>query len=141
MVTFPTTTDAMPMPDRSIRVAETAYNRLEHLIVTLKLAPGAITTEGFIIDLLQLGRTPVREAIQQLAWEGLMDVRPRAGVAIAPLNAGEWLKITDARHGLETVQAKSAARFVSASASSLFHFAAVNMQRSVVANDIDAYLD
>ncbi|RVB34886.1 GntR family transcriptional regulator, partial [Mesorhizobium sp. M7A.F.Ca.CA.001.07.2.1] len=65
--------------------ATRAYHVLEHMIVTLELAPASFVTEGALIDRLGLGRTPVREAIQRLAWEGLLDVRPRAGIAIAPL--------------------------------------------------------
>ena len=56
--------------------------------MTLELAPGSVATEGALIERLGLGRTPVREAIQRLAWEGLLEIRPRAGLAIAPLHAG-----------------------------------------------------
>jgi DNA-binding GntR family transcriptional regulator len=47
-----------------------AYLALEHAIVTLALAPGALVNEKQLIDLLGHGRTPVREAIQKLAWQG-----------------------------------------------------------------------
>ncbi len=51
--------------------SELAYRRLERLIVTLKLKPGQSLTEAALIDLAGLGRTPVREALQRLEWEGL----------------------------------------------------------------------
>ncbi len=92
--------------------AARAYRALERMIVTLELAPGSVATEGALIERLGLGRTPVREAIQRLAWEGLIEVRPRAGLAIAPLHAGDWLRVLDARRGVEIVLARSAARFV-----------------------------
>jgi DNA-binding GntR family transcriptional regulator len=44
-------------------------------VVTLELAPGSSVTEGTLIDRVGLGRTPVREAIQRLAWEGLMEIQ------------------------------------------------------------------
>ena len=81
----------------SAPVAAKAYRTLEHMIVTLELAPASFVTEGALIERLGLGRTPVREAIQRLAWEGLLDVRPRAGIAIAPLHPGDWLRVLDAR--------------------------------------------
>ena len=62
-----------------------AYRTLERMIVTLELAPGSVATEATLIERVGLGRTPVREALQRLAWEGLVEVRPRAGVAVAPL--------------------------------------------------------
>ncbi|MGO7164878.1 GntR family transcriptional regulator, partial [Rhizobium johnstonii] len=49
-----------------------AYLALEHLIVTLALKPGALVTEKQLIDMAGHGRTPVREAIQKLAWQGLI---------------------------------------------------------------------
>src|SRR3954471_19871870 len=91
--------------------AARAYHVLEHKIVTLDLAPSSFVTEGAIIEKLALGRTPVREAIQRLAWEGLLEVRPRAGIAIAPLHPGDWLRVLDARRGVQIVLARSAARF------------------------------
>lgn len=126
---------------RQERVAERAYRALEQLVVTLQLPPGSVTTEGILIERLALGRTPVREAIQRLAWEGLMEVRPRAGIAIAPLNATDWIKVIDVRSSLEIALAKAAARLVTAETAVRFHEAALNMQRAVVANDVMAYLE
>ncbi|MCC6204819.1 MAG: GntR family transcriptional regulator [Hyphomicrobiales bacterium] len=122
-------------------VALKAYRMLERLIVTLELAPGSVTTEGTLIQKLGLGRTPVREAIQRLAWEGLVDVRPRAGLAIAPLHASDWLRVLEARKGVEVVLARSAARFITRPIAEHFHAAALAMQKAVVQNDPLKYLD
>ena len=105
--------------------------------MTLELAPGSVATEGALIERLGLGRTPVREAIQRLAWEGLVEVRPRAGLAIAPLHPGDWVRVIDARRGLEIVLARSAARFVTREAAARFHDAALGMQKAVVARRRD----
>lgn len=118
-----------------------AYRALERLIVTLELPPGSIATEGMLIERLGLGRTPIREAIQRLAWEGLVEVRPRAGLAIAPLHPGDWIRVLDARRGVEVVLARSAARFITPEASAGLHNAAVGMQKAVVANDVLAFLE
>ncbi|MER8371141.1 GntR family transcriptional regulator [Mesorhizobium sp. M1409] len=120
--------------------ATKAYHVLEHMIVTLELAPASFVTEGALIERLGLGRTPVREAIQRLAWEGLLDVRPRAGIAIAPLHPGDWLRVLDARRGVEVVLARSAARFVTREAADLFHEAALAMQKAVIAGNVLAFI-
>ena len=117
-----------------------AYRTLEELIVTLHLAPGSVTTEGALIDRLGLGRTPVREAIQRLAWEGLIEVRPRSGLGIAPLHPGDWLRVIDARRGIEIVLARSAARFITPQADLAFQAAAKAMQDSVLEDDVDRFL-
>ena len=127
-------------PHEGEAAAVRAYHALEGMIVTLKLLPGSVTTEGALIDRLSLGRTPVREAIQRLAWESLLEVRPRAGIAIAPLHPGDWLKVLDARRGLEIVLARSAARFVTREAADLFHDAALAMQKAVIAGSVLAFL-
>jgi len=82
----------------------------------------------------------VREAIQRLAWEGLLDVRPRAGIAIAPLHPGDWLRVLDARRGVEVVLARSAARFVTREAADLFHEAALAMQKAVISGNVLAFI-
>lgn len=129
------------MPSEKQEPAATrAYHELERRIVTLELAPGSIATEGSLIELLSLGRTPVREAIQRLAWEGLVEIRPRAGLAIASLHAGDWLRVIDARRGVETLLARSAARFVTRDAVDHFHDAALAVQKAVIANDVQAFL-
>ncbi|WP_246666153.1 GntR family transcriptional regulator [Aquamicrobium sp. LC103] len=122
-------------------VAARAYRILEHLIVTLQLHPGSITTEGILIERLGLGRTPVREAIQRLAWEGLVEVRPRAGLAIAPLHPGDWLRVVDARRGVELVLARACARYITAESAQSFHLAAIAMQQAVVGSNVLAFLE
>lgn len=107
----------------------------------LELAPGEVTTEGALIARLGLGRTPVREAIQRLAWEGLIEIRPRAGLAIAPLHGADWLRVMEARRGVETVLARSAARFVAGEAVAALRASAQAMQQSVAASDAKAFLD
>src|SRR3954469_17468400 len=85
-----------------------AYRTLERMILTLELAPGSVATEGALIERVGLGRTPVREAIQRLPWEGLIEISPRAGLGIASLRGGDWVRVLDARSGLEQVLARSA---------------------------------
>lgn len=111
------------------------------MIVTLILLPGSVVTEGALIERLGLGRTPVREAIQRLAWEGLVEIRPRAGLAIAPLHPSDWARVIDARRSLELLLARSAARFVTSNAADRFHASALAMRQAVMAGDVPAFLE
>lgn len=83
-----------------------AYLRLENLIVTLDLAPGSMVTEKQLISLAGLGRTPVREAIQKLEWQGLIAVRPRAGLQISALDPAHPAMIYETRRQLEPLAAR-----------------------------------
>lgn len=118
-----------------------AYRVIERMIVTLELAPGSVTTEGALIERSGLGRTPVREAIQRLAWEGLLEVRARAGLAVAPLHAGDWFKVIDARRGVEVILARAAARHVTRDTAQRLHDAALAMQKAVIAGNVVAFLE
>lgn len=82
-----------------------AYRQLEELIVTLKLSPGALVTEKQLIELSGHGRTPVREALQKLEWQGLLVVRPRIGLQITDINAGDYRDIMAVRRRLEPLAA------------------------------------
>lgn len=84
-------------------LSEQAYRALEEKLVTLKLQPGAVVSEGQLIDLTGLGRTPVREAMQRLADQELFEVMPRKGLLVAPVSLPDMLHILEARRPLERV--------------------------------------
>jgi len=87
-----------------------AYLALERRIVTLEVAPGALVTEKQLIDLAGLGRTPVREAIQKLEWQGLIAVRPRAGLQISAIRPEDHADVMATRRQLEPLAADLVAR-------------------------------
>lgn len=89
--------------------AEQAYKSLEHGLVTLEFAPGAIISEGRLIESVGLGRTPVREAMQRLAHQELIRVLPRKGLLIAPIRREDLLHVLEARKPLEQLIVRRAA--------------------------------
>ncbi|AYG66210.1 MULTISPECIES: GntR family transcriptional regulator [unclassified Rhizobium] len=86
-----------------------AYLALEYSIVTLELKPGALITEKQLIEMAGHGRTPVREAIQKLAWQGLIHVRPRVGLQIAEIRPEDHQFVMQVRRELEPIAAALAA--------------------------------
>jgi DNA-binding GntR family transcriptional regulator len=111
------------------------------MIVTLELEPDAAITEAELVARIGLGRTPVREAVQRLAWEGLIGVRPRLGLVIAPLHPADWLKVVQARRGAEQVLARSAARNLTPRAARSFAEAALAMQKAVENADVVSFME
>lgn len=97
------------MSDIQASQSSNAYRALEHLIVTLKLAPGEQVTEKQLIELAGHGRTPVREAIQKLEWQGLIVVRPRVGLQISQIAPEHHSQIMTVRQQLEPLAAALAA--------------------------------
>lgn len=95
-------------PD-SESLAEQAYRLLEEQLVTLKLAPGELIAEKDLMDKAGIGRTPVREAIQRLSSEGLLQVLPRKGLMVTPLRRSDLSQIIEARRVLERLLVVKAA--------------------------------
>ena len=84
-------------------LAERAYYDLEAKLVRLELAPGTGVSEGQLIQMTGLGRTPVREAMQRLAQQELFRVMPRKGLLVTPVSLPEILHVLEARKPLERV--------------------------------------
>lgn len=121
-------------------LARTAYRRLEEDIVTLKLKPGEAITEARLTGELGMGRTPIREAIQRLSWEGLLTIRPRLGMVIADINPGDFTRVMEARHALEVLLAGAAARLASKEERLALQDCAGKMRDAAAGNDVVAFL-
>lgn len=91
-------------------LAEQAYRKLEEMIITLELRPGSIVIEADLCERLGVGRAPVREALQRLAYEGTVTIVPRYGIVISDINPVNQLKLLGVRRELERFIATSAAR-------------------------------
>jgi DNA-binding GntR family transcriptional regulator len=90
---------ATPNADGSL--AEQAYRVLEEQLVTLKVAPGELISEKDLMGKTDIGRTPVREAIQRLSAEGLLEVLPRKGLMVTPIRRSDLTRIIEARRVLQ----------------------------------------
>lgn len=90
-------------------LAEQAYTLLEEKLVTLQLQPGSLVSEGDLIEMTQIGRTPVREAIQRLAHQELFQVIPRKGLLVSPVSRSGMLNILETRKPLERLVVHRAA--------------------------------
>jgi len=89
--------------------SETAYRILKEKIVTLEFPPATLLNEASLRAELNLGRTPIREALQRLAYEKLVIILPRRGTIVADLNITDIQKIFEIRVELEVYAARLAA--------------------------------
>jgi DNA-binding GntR family transcriptional regulator len=78
-----------------------AYARLREAIVSLRLKPGERIADAQLAQELGVSRTPVREAILQLADEGLVDVVPQHGTFVAPISLEAVREAQFVREALE----------------------------------------
>lgn len=97
------------MSDTSVLERDRAYMLLLDLILSGELGTDQALSERKLADNLQMGRTPVREAIRRMTREGLIEVRPARGTYVRELTMGEVEEIYEARIGLEGMAAFLAA--------------------------------
>ena len=94
-------------PTRTL--TDCAYETLEELIVTLRLAPGDVISETALSNRLDIGRTPIREALQRLAREGLVKILPRKGILVTDINPRSQVLLLEVRRELERLLARTGA--------------------------------
>ena len=87
-----------------------AYRLLKDKIIRLELPPAAVIDETALMAELELGRTPIREALQRLALESLVVILPRRGTIVADLNMSDLQKIFEIRVDLELLSVRLAAQ-------------------------------
>ena len=120
-------------PDRSL--TDRAYVVIEEMICTLRLEPGEVLSEGALSKTLGIGRTPVREALQRLAREGLVTVLPRRGILVSEFNVGKQLRMLEVRRELERHMVRSAASRATADERARFAAIARAIYESAEAGD------
>lgn len=91
------------------KAGDRAYDALRQMIVSLELEPGSTVDELSLSKRLELGRTPIREALLRLAEEHLVTIIPRRGTRIAPIDLGQLKEVEELRWNLEALAARWAA--------------------------------
>jgi len=100
-------------PAKANSLVAKAYEQIKEKIITLYFLPGQYLNEAAISSLLDVGRTPVHQALQRLELEGLVEIMPRKGVVVLPDSISEIIKILESRAAVEAELAKAAADHIS----------------------------
>jgi len=127
--------------DRSALLTPQVYRALRAAIVQHRLAPGDVVNEVDIAERLAVSRTPVREAMQRLVHEGLVDVRPRSATRVAVLDLQRVAEGMLVRGALEVKAIEAAAR--RATPADVQRLSALNdeLERAARAGDAAAYVE
>ncbi len=88
---------------------EQAAERLRTLIVRGELRPGQQLGEADLSDALGISRTPLREALKQLASEGLVELHLNRSAVVAPFRREDLRELFEAVAGIERCAAELAA--------------------------------
>ena len=97
-------------PLREIQsLSDEAYAQIRSLIISCELRPGSVISESDLMAQLDMGRTPIREALRNLANEKLIEVYPRRGMFVAGVDVKDLAQISEVREQLEIQAAGLAA--------------------------------
>lgn len=94
---------------RHVSLRDQAYNAIKQLIITCELRPGEPLSEPALSTQLDIGRTPIRQAIDRLLGDGLVEVMPRKGTIVKPVSLDEIFNVIDVRIVNETFCVRIAA--------------------------------
>jgi DNA-binding GntR family transcriptional regulator len=116
-------------------LAAEAYRRLEEMIILGDLKPGLRLSEQMLAQTLDIGRTPIREALQKLRENNLVDILPRSGVFVTEVDFRDQFLLMEVRRPLEVQVALRATKFATGEDRARFIEMARQLRSVVAAGD------
>jgi DNA-binding GntR family transcriptional regulator len=125
--------------DNGMSASRRVYLRLRRRIVEMDMLPGTRVVERDIAEEFGTSRTPVHEAVQRLADEGLIEIMPRSGTFVAriPLDALEEANLV--RQALETAIIEKAAQRVTPEDVARLRGILAEQEAAITANDFATF--
>jgi len=100
--------EAFRSKGKKSNLAQVAYDQIKEAIVTAKLKPGDSISENMLASVLEMSRTPVREALKELESENLVGIMPGRGAFVKDISLKDLREIFELRRELECFAADSA---------------------------------
>jgi len=134
-------THAAPFEDGSSPrlLREVAYERLKDAIRHADLEPGQPLPESRLSRILGISRTPVREALQQLSQEGLVEIIPGRVVTVASRTIRDVLNVVHIRLLLEPEMVRLTTEVISADQLETLRQTVNEMEEAVDKEDQEAW--
>ncbi len=121
---------------------ERAYRTLKRSIMNNELVPAAFYLERELAEMLDMSRTPVREAARKLESEGFVEIRPRHGITVLPISLEDMAEIYSLLTELEPLAAELAAeRGLTKAQHKKIKKCVDDMETALEKDDLDAWAD
>ncbi|MBI2771215.1 MAG: GntR family transcriptional regulator [Burkholderiales bacterium] len=118
---------------------EQVAQRLRQMLVENQIPPGAKLNERELAEILQVSRTPLREAIKMLAAEGLVELLPNRGAVAVELDEAAVLNTFEVMGGLEAMSGELAATRITDGELSEIKAMHFEMKAAWTRRDLSAY--
>jgi len=93
-------------------LSQKVYRALKTEIIKGSLKPGTKLSEGKIAEQMGVSRTPVREALKELAAEGFVKMNPNQAVVVSNASVEDVQEVLQIRGVLEGLAARLAAKLI-----------------------------
>ena len=127
--------------DRNLGKADQIYEQLRHAIVRLDMAPGSAIAEKDICARFDVSRTPVREALQRLAEEDLVDIFPHSGTWVSRISFALAEEGFVLRRALEVESVRKAAAVIAPDGIAELEALVTHMRRIIRDDRLADYLE
>ena len=127
--------------DESTPLRDVVYNTLRHAILANQLPPGTRLYEVHLADELGVSRTPVREAIQKLERDGLVVMRAKRGVEVAPITLTQMRDVLELRMILDALAAELACERATDEDISIVEDAGVQFRRALKEGNLHTIIE
>jgi DNA-binding GntR family transcriptional regulator len=123
----------------AMKISDQLREKIEEQIATGALPPGSSLDEATLVEQHGVSRTPVREALIQLAAEGLIEIRPRRGAVVSTIGPTRLSEMFEVMAELEAMCARLAARRMTESERKALLAAHEACESAKLQEDPDAY--
>lgn len=118
---------------------EVAYEHLKEAIRDGALQPGEALSESRLSSALDISRTPVREALQKLAQEGLVQIMPNRAVTVAEPSLPDALNVLHVRSLVEPEIVRLVAESITPETLEILEQTVADMEEAAQAGDRSAW--
>ncbi len=129
------------MTEKILGKSEQIYEHLRRAIVRLELEPGAAISEKDVCARFDVSRTPVREALQRLAEEDLVDIFPHSGTWVSRISFALAEEGFVVRRALEVESVRKAAAAITAEGEAELSGLLAHMRRILHEERLADYLE
>ena len=121
-------------------LTDKAYEHVRASILRGELPVGTVIAEARLADELGISKTPMRQALQLLRTEGLLEVGPRRQLVVRGFSAGHRNEVLRIREALEEIAVETACRVITLEQIDELQLTLLRQKRAVDAHNEDDFL-
>ena len=130
----------LSVPASRKSLTDKAYDHVRTSILHGDLPVGTVIAEARLADELGISKTPMRQALQLLRTEGLLEVGPRRQLVVRGFSAGHRNEVLRIREALEEIAVETACRVITLEQIDQLQLTLLRQKRAADAHDEEEFL-